>query len=70
MSGGYIDPQAPGDHQVIIFTIIGRWTQADADHWNQVVVDLKRRFPQLVGVTMTGKPTPRNLPRPTGGQTP
>ena len=38
MSGGYIDPQGSGDHQVVIFTIIGEITPADSDHWNQVVV--------------------------------
>ena len=64
MSGGYIDPQQDGHHQVVIFTIIGHVSDADKDYWNQAVVNLKAKFPQLASVTLAGKATPRNLPRP------
>jgi hypothetical protein len=62
MSGGYIDPQQDGEHQVVIFTIIGEVTPADRDYWNQAVVNLKTKFPKLASVTLGGKRTPPNLP--------
>jgi hypothetical protein len=64
MSGGYIDEQQAGEHQVVIFTIIGEMTQADKDYWNQAVVNLKAKFPKLASVTLGGKPTPPNRPPP------
>jgi hypothetical protein len=70
MSGGYIDEQQADEHQVVIFTIIGEVTQADKDYWNQAVVNLKAKFPQLASVTLAGKPTPRNLPPPGSLPTP
>ena len=64
MSGGYIDEQQDGEHQVVIFTFVGEITPGDKDYWNQAVVNLKAKFPKLAGVTLAGKPTPRNLPSP------
>jgi hypothetical protein len=62
MSGGYVKEQSPGDHQVVIFTFIGKMTKEDIAQWNQAVLDLKKRFgPNLVGVTIGGDPTPKNL---------
>jgi hypothetical protein len=64
MSGGYIDPQQDGDHQVVIFTIIGDVSQTDKDYWNQAVANLKAKFPKLASVTLGGKPTPPSPPLP------
>jgi hypothetical protein len=64
MSGGYIGPQADNEHQVVLFTFVGEMTQADTDYWNQAVVNLKKKFPKLVSVTLVGQPTPNNLPQP------
>ena len=58
MSGGYIDPQEDGDHQVVMFTIIGQMTEDDKEHWNGVVAGLKQKFPKIASVTLGGKPTP------------
>lgn len=65
MSGGYIDAQLDGEHQVVIFTIIGEMTDADRDYWNQAVANFKKKFPKLASVTIGGKRTPVPLP-PTG----
>ena len=64
MSGGYIDEQQSGEHQVVIFTIIGEMTPADRDYWNQAVANLKAKFPKLASVTLGGKPTPPSPPTP------
>jgi hypothetical protein len=71
MSGGYIDPQGDGEHQFVTFTFAGRVTQAQADAWNNEIARLKQMFgARLVGVTVTGKPTPPQFMRrrraPTG----
>jgi|SwirhirootsSR3_FD_contig_31_7552256_length_248_multi_3_in_0_out_0_1 hypothetical protein len=64
MSGGYIDAQQKGEHQVVIFTVIGEVTAADRDYWNQAVANLKAKFPSLASVTLAGKPTPAQPPPP------
>jgi hypothetical protein len=64
MSGGYIKTQDPGEHQVVILTIIGHVSDDQKEYWNQAMVNLKVKFPQLASVTIQGQPTPRNLPAP------
>jgi len=62
MSGGYVKEQAPGDHQVVIFTFVGKMSKQDTAQWNKAVLELKKRFgANLVGVTIGGDPTPKNL---------
>jgi len=61
---GCIREQQDGDKQVVIFTIVGEISPADRDYWNQAVVNLKAKFPQLTGVTLEGKATPPNVPPP------
>ena len=47
---------------MVIFTFIGKMTKADIAQWNQAVLDLKKKFSlNLVGVTIGGDPTPKNL---------
>jgi hypothetical protein len=59
MSGGFISEQGQFDHQVVIFTFIGELTPDDVSKWNDAIAELKRAFgAKLVGVTMTGQPTP------------
>lgn len=67
MSGGYIQPQEEGEHQVVIFTFIGPITTEQAAQWNKRVLELKNMFVNesvrsyLAGVTVKGQPTPRKL---------
>jgi hypothetical protein len=62
MSGGFIKKQGAGAHQVIFFTLMGALTDDDVKAWNDAIKALKDRFPtNLVGVTMQGDVTPRNL---------
>lgn len=67
MSGGYIQPQKEGEHQVVIFTFIGPVTDAQVKAWNQRVLELKNMFVNkksrsyLAGVTIKGEPTPADL---------
>jgi hypothetical protein len=64
MSGGYIQAQAEGEHQVVIFTFIGPVTPEQATQWNKRVLDLKNMFVNkkvrsyLAGVTVKGERTP------------
>ena len=44
MSGGYIQPQEEGEHQVVIFTFIGPVTPEQATQWNKRVLELKKMF--------------------------
>ena len=58
MSGGYIDDQKPGGHQVVIFTFSGEITRAQSDEWNFAIQRLKFEVftPEtLTGVTMRGQ---------------
>ena len=67
MSGGYIQLQNEGDHQVVIFTFIGPINQVQKDQWNKRVRELKNMFVDkklssyLAGVTIKGDPTPPEL---------
>jgi hypothetical protein len=62
MSGGYVKEQSPGDHQVVIFTFVGKMSKQDTAQWNKAVLELKKKFgANLVGVTIGGDPTPKNL---------
>ena len=69
MSGGYIQPQEEGEHQVVIFTFIGPVTPEQATQWNKRVLELKNMFVSkkvrsyLAGVTVKGDPTPKELLR-------
>lgn len=62
MSGGYVCPQEPGDHQVVIFTFSGKITPKQAEEWNEAVKQFKfNTFTpkgSLVAVTIRGEPTP------------
>jgi len=70
MSGGYIQPQEEGEHQVVIFTFIGPVTPEQATLWNKRVLELKNMFVNkkvrsyLAGVTVKGERTPEEM-RPT-----
>ena len=44
MSGGYIQLQKEGEHQVVIFTFIGPINQDQKDQWNKRVLELKNMF--------------------------
>lgn len=67
MSGGYIELQKEGEHQVVIFTFIGPISQDQKDQWNKRVLELKNMFVNenvrsyLAGVTVRGEPTPKKL---------
>lgn len=67
MSGGYIQPQEEGDHQVVIFTFIGPVTPEQATQWNKRVLELKNMFVNkkvrsyLAGVTVKGERTPEEM---------
>ena len=67
MSGGYIELQREGEHQVVIFTFIGPINQDQKDQWNKRVLELKNMFVNeevrsyLAGVTVRGQPTPKKL---------
>lgn len=62
MSGGFIELQQAGDHQVVTFTFIGEITAEKRAQWNQAILDLKEKFaPNLVGVTVRANPTPNDV---------
>jgi hypothetical protein len=67
MSGGYIQPQEEGEHQVVIFTFIGPVSGEQATQWNKRVLELKIMFVNtkvrsyLAGVTVKGDRTPKEL---------
>jgi hypothetical protein len=67
MSGGYIQPQEEGEHQVVIFSFIGPISTEQAAQWNKRVLELKNMFVDkkvrsyLAGVTVKGDPTPKEL---------
>ncbi len=44
MSGGYIKPQKQGDHQIVVFTFIGRVDPKKVDKWNKALFELKQLF--------------------------
>jgi hypothetical protein len=59
MSGGYIRPQKEGEHQVVVFTFVGKLDANAVSKWNDAVAEFKKLFdPGLVGVTIQGDPTP------------
>jgi hypothetical protein len=55
---GLVSPQREHETQVVIFTIKGTVDEAQRDHWNQAVAELKKKFPKLVGVTIGGTSAP------------
>ena len=58
MSGGFIDEQDDGDHQVVTFTFVGPLTPERVSQWNDAVMDLKRRFgSNLIGITTKAEST-------------
>jgi hypothetical protein len=61
MSSGYLNPQKKGDHQVILFTFVGRISIDEKKFWNKQILALKKKFGnRLVAVTIKGDPTPPN----------
>jgi hypothetical protein len=59
MSGGYIKSQREGEHQVVIFTFVGKLDPASVAKWNEAVFEFKQLFdPHLTAVTVRGDPTP------------
>ena len=67
MSGGFLKPQKPGDHQVVTFTFVGELKKGDVDEWNEAILTLKRMFgPKVVAVTTPGDPTPARFMRGRG----
>jgi hypothetical protein len=68
MSGGYIKPQKPGEHQIVVFTFAGGVSKSQADQWNEAILELKRNFSSsLTGITIKGDPTPAKLIRAASG---
>jgi len=62
MSGGFLKPQKPGDHQVVTFTFVGELKKEVVDRWNDDILQLKRMFGnQVVAVTTRADPTPARL---------
>lgn len=59
MSGGFINPQKEGEHQIVTFTFIGRMDTNKVRAWNNALAKLKKQFRgNLVGITVKGDPTP------------
>jgi hypothetical protein len=72
VSGGFIEQQGDGDHQVVTFTFVGKLTKEKVDQWNKSIMDLKQRFGNnLIGITTIAESTsPERLAeqkRPPGG---
>jgi len=65
MSGGFINSQDHGEHQIVTFTFIGRLDDAKVKMWNDYLVKIKKTFGRnLAGITVKGDPTPeRFMPR-------
>jgi hypothetical protein len=64
MSGGYIKPQREGEHQVVLFTFVGKLDPASVAKWNEAVFEFKQLFdPHLTAVTVQGDPTPAKFAR-------
>jgi hypothetical protein len=64
MSGGYIKSQKEGEHQVVIFTFVGKLDPASVEKWNEAVYEFKQLFdPSLTGITIQGDPTPPKFAR-------
>jgi hypothetical protein len=64
MSGGYIKPQKPGEHQIVVFTFAGGVSPSQAAQWNNDILLLKQEFQQsLTGITLQGDPTPAKILR-------
>jgi hypothetical protein len=57
MSSGYVSPQGQWGHQVIIVTIKGAITQAQADAWNAKMDELKATLDGVTAVTLAGNET-------------
>jgi hypothetical protein len=58
VSGGYIDEQGDGDHQVVTFTFVGALTPDKVKQWNDTIMNLKRQFgPNLIGITTVAEST-------------
>lgn len=65
MSGGYIKPQKPGEHQIVVFTFTGGLHKTThVEKWNKYIHELKTVFSEnLTGITLKGDPTPPRLLR-------
>jgi hypothetical protein len=65
MSGGFINSQDHGEHQIVTFTFIGKLDDAKVKMWNDYLVKIKKTFGRnLAGITVKGDPTPeRFMPR-------
>jgi hypothetical protein len=59
MSGGYVKHQeGEGEHQLVVFTFIGKLDRELVAEWNESLAALKRKFGHhLVGVTLRGDTT-------------
>jgi len=70
MSGGHVHEQEDYDHQVVIFTFIGKITREQAEEWNNTIQNFKDRTfnkppkGSLVGVTIRGEKTPAAFRKP------
>lgn len=59
MSGGFINSQKEGEHQIVTFTFFGPMDTKKVKEWNDALAKLKKRFKaNLVGITVRGDPTP------------
>jgi hypothetical protein len=59
MSGGFLNPQKEGEHQIVTFTFIGRIDPGRVKKWNANLAKIKKLFKNnLVGITVRGDPTP------------
>ena len=59
MSGGFLNPQSEGEHQIVTFTFIGRIDARKVKKWNDQLAKIKKLFKgNLVGITVKGDPTP------------
>jgi hypothetical protein len=64
MSGGYIRAQREGEHQVVVFTFVGKLDPATVEKWNEAVFEFKQLFdPHLTAITIKGDPTPARFAR-------
>jgi hypothetical protein len=64
MSGGYIRAQREGEHQVVVFTFVGKLDAASVEKWNEAVFEFKQLFePHLTAITIKGDPTPARFRR-------
>lgn len=64
MSSGYIEVQESGDHQCVIFTLVGAISEEQRDYWNQAVANMKAKLPKVSGITLVGPRCAKHLPKP------